>query len=442
MDNFLKLIGNCSVVMGIISCFYLIVMPFLQKKYTSKWLYYIWLLVIVGWIVPVRPSIVVSLPFSGGKTLLESNNYLLYNDRLNVVSDMSTKSATPNQGISIWMILMTIWLAGVVGIILYHLIKHFRFIRMVSRWGETISEPELLSAFGEAKEQIGVEKDVRFILFPYINTPMMCGVFHHSILLPTKDYKKDEIRLILMHEFIHIRRNDIWYKLLIMSASILHWFNPVIYIVAHNVTMQCELSCDEHLVEQMGFGGRKEYGMTLIHAARKGINLHSALAIDLLKSGKGLKRRIACVMDMTQKKKGLLFLCIVLLLIGNSGVVYGFTNENARKTTQKISFHVDHLKKGNIVCFKGPYKLKKGDIIRWDVSEDDDRFLFIDAIKCSSMKKGVCIEDQNLDGYFMKYPQREVEVTQEDMEGDYCFFVKNSGLDAGSNLEGTIEIIR
>lgn len=73
---------------------------------------------------------------------------------------------------------------------------------------------------------------------------MLVGFFHPAILLPPVKFAGDELSLILKHELIHFKRHDLWYKALILEATALHWFNPVVYLMAKAAAVQCEISCD------------------------------------------------------------------------------------------------------------------------------------------------------------------------------------------------------
>jgi beta-lactamase regulating signal transducer with metallopeptidase domain len=51
------------------------------------------------------------------------------------------------------------------------------------------------------------------------------------------DFTEDELRFILMHELVHCKRKDLYYKFLILIAISMHWFNPIAYLIA-SVSLQ------------------------------------------------------------------------------------------------------------------------------------------------------------------------------------------------------------
>jgi beta-lactamase regulating signal transducer with metallopeptidase domain len=55
-----------------------------------------------------------------------------------------------------------------------------------------------------------------------LSSPALIGFINHKIILPNKDYNQEEIKWILRHELIHLKRKDNLLKLLLMIASAIH----------------------------------------------------------------------------------------------------------------------------------------------------------------------------------------------------------------------------
>ena len=155
---------------------------------------------------------------------------------------------------------------------------------------------------------------------------MLVGFFRPAILLPPIKIANDELSLILKHELIHFKRHDLWYKALILAATILHWFNPVVYLMAKATSVQCEISCDALVLQGADFQQRKQYGETIIGVVRNGAKLRTALSTDFYGGKKGMKNRISSIMDTTKKKAGFVILCVVLVAIIGTGVALAVTN--------------------------------------------------------------------------------------------------------------------
>jgi hypothetical protein len=149
---------------------------------------------------------------------------------------------------------------------------------------------------------------------------MLVGVFRPVILLPPVNTADDELAFILRHELIHFKRHDLWYKALILAAAALHWFNPVVYLMAGAAALQCEISCDALVLQGADFEKRRQYGETIIGVVRNGVKFRTALSTHFYGGKKGMKSRISSIMDTNRKRTGIAVLCIVLAVIMATGV--------------------------------------------------------------------------------------------------------------------------
>ena len=62
-----------------------------------------------------------------------------------------------------------------------------------------------------------------------ISSPFVCGLFHPAIYLPL-NLKKAQKEYVLLHEAMHIRRQDCRLKPLAFLILCLHWFNPLVWL--------------------------------------------------------------------------------------------------------------------------------------------------------------------------------------------------------------------
>ncbi|MBC8535558.1 M23/M56 family metallopeptidase [Feifania hominis] len=99
-----------------------------------------------------------------------------------------------------------------------------------------------------------------------IATPLTYGIFHPVILLPKQTDWTDERQLdfVLTHEWVHIRRYDALYKLILTAALCLHWCNPLVWVMALVANRDLELSCDEQVLRAAGEQQRQAYALTLL----------------------------------------------------------------------------------------------------------------------------------------------------------------------------------
>lgn len=127
-----------------------------------------------------------------------------------------------------------------------------------------------------------------------LQSPMITGIFRPTLYIPESDLTPNEQSLILEHELVHYRRGDIVFKWLIMAAKCIHWFNPIVYVLARYIERECEASCDFKATRSLSDADKKRYMHTLVDMIeRKATSLSFGAQMSAEKSG--LKLRIRAV---------------------------------------------------------------------------------------------------------------------------------------------------
>ena len=77
------------------------------------------------------------------------------------------------------------------------------------------------------------------------STPVTVKEHNFIILLPQRDYSSNELYVILLHEMIHIKHNDLRKFQLGRILTIIFWFYPVAYLFRRDIELLCETVCDQ-----------------------------------------------------------------------------------------------------------------------------------------------------------------------------------------------------
>ena len=139
-------------------------------------------------------------------------------------------------------VLEIIWLAGMVGMLLYGLVGALRL------------KKHLNSAVWQ--------RDNVF-LTDCVGTPFVMGLVHPLIYLP-QSISEDEKFYVLVHERYHIERLDHVVKLLAYLALSIHWFNPLVWVAFYLAEKDMEMSCDEAVMDTLGERVRADYALSLL----------------------------------------------------------------------------------------------------------------------------------------------------------------------------------
>ena len=120
--------------------------------------------------------------------------------------------------------------------------------------------------------------------------PVSYGVFHLRILLPENDFTPEQRDLILLHEWTHLRRGDLWKKRLVLLAAFWNWYHPAVWLMVHFANRDMELCCDWQVVQGFTRREKQDYARLLLD-----FQTHTGLTRTGFTGGK-LKERIVNLM--------------------------------------------------------------------------------------------------------------------------------------------------
>lgn len=212
------------------------------------------------------------------------------------------------------LVLCGIWLAGTVFCLLYFTASHLRCRRL---YAEAI--PADASVLPEGFKSRG-----RVKVSDRISAPLTYGILFPVILIPKiADWKdKTQLRMILEHEAVHIRRFDVLYKWIMTAAVCIHWFNPLVWAMYFLAGRDIELSCDEAVVKRFENGSRAEYALALLNFEEK----RSLSPMFTRFSGNAVKERIEAIMKLN--KTSVLSAVLAVILIAGTTTVFAGSKEN------------------------------------------------------------------------------------------------------------------
>ena len=331
MQDFLFTLLACSVTVSALAVLYMALMPLLAKRYSEKGRYYTWLVFVVGLIVPFRPRfgsavVNVSVPAQAAAPVIQIGNGAPVAIVIPVPgSGGNAAMLSVAAGIPWWQIAALIWMAGAAVFLLFHAVRHLRFMKMAARWSEPVTDGRALAAFQDLRAELGISKQMEICSCSVADSPMIAGFARPRILIPSADLAHDELLFILKHELIHYKRKDLYYKCLTLLAASIHWFNPVVYLIVRAVESGCELSCDAEVVKRTDAATRRQYTETIIGAVRYKSKMKTAFSINYSGGLNGMKKRLFSIMDARPKKLGAFILCVAVAAVAVSGSLLAYT---------------------------------------------------------------------------------------------------------------------
>lgn len=151
----------------------------------------------------------------------------------------------------------------------------------------------------------------------FTKTPLTSGILKPRIILPKQmDYSNNQtLNFVLTHEMVHINRFDNMLKLFMLLALVIHWFNPLVWVMFFLLNKDIEFSCDEKVMNMIGEEYRADYATTLISLAEENNPFSMAIYNGFGKTK--IEDRIVNVMKF-KKSTYVTFLFSAVLVCGTS----------------------------------------------------------------------------------------------------------------------------
>lgn len=180
-----------------------------------------------------------------------------------MVENVPTVDEALAGNVDILAILAVIWIMGVLVIFIWRVICRLHFEHNI-RSVLYPADEEIMSAYLRCCEGMGVSHAVPVYVCEKVYTPMIVGAVRPRILLPKKEISLKSLEFVFRHELTHYQRNDIFSKMLVSLVTMLHWFNPLVYVFDREFVSMLELSCDEVAGHTLDNAGRKDYCVAIL----------------------------------------------------------------------------------------------------------------------------------------------------------------------------------
>jgi beta-lactamase regulating signal transducer with metallopeptidase domain len=150
-------------------------------------------------------------------------------------------------GVSPWV--AGAWFAGVV-VALARCAGAWRGVRRVADAGDP-APGRWREELRRLKARLGIRRAVGLRVSGVIDTPMLVGWARPTILLPARlldTLPAGQLRLLLAHELVHVRRGDPAMNALQMLAEAVLFFHPAAWWISRRVREERERCCDDDVV--------------------------------------------------------------------------------------------------------------------------------------------------------------------------------------------------
>lgn len=331
----------------------------IKEKYSRRWIYVTWFVIGIRLLIPIDISL-VRIPVSDQvvsnyinldkqktvdavdtKDLFSEDSGLISNSKHNVsyqdestqqfnatidgtknvkevrneikeVSGKSYKSPT----YQLVHRMSIIWLVGAVFFLLYHLFSYYLYHKEIKRWSMPVKDSELMELYQTLCKNLGIKHKIKLFVSKKVTYPILVGIRKSSIVLPDMNFSKEQFEFIIKHELIHYKNGDLYYKMLMLLANALHWFNPLVHVMVYLANNDMEIYCDERLLLKKDLEYREKYSMVLLEVMINATKTKSSiLATGFCGKKKQIKKRFNKIMNGRSFGKGTTFFVSFVFLI-------------------------------------------------------------------------------------------------------------------------------
>ncbi len=324
MNEFIKILLSLSVSGALVLLLILGLKPLYKNKFSKRWQYYIWIVVALRFLLPFTPdtTIIGSLFEKFDTTAI--TNEIPANPNVPVPADTGNSKAEPIQPnreittaamrepVDKYVYLFFIWSALTLVLFVRKVTVYQGFIQYIKAGNKEVSDIKILNLLSDCEEKLKIKTRVELSCNPLLASPMLIGFFRPRIILPVGEWEDKELSYIFVHELIHYKQRDMFYKWLIQIVVCVHWFNPFVYLLEKEVNKSCELSCDEKVISVLDDTARREYGDILISFLKSNNLYKSSLAsVTLTEGAEQLKERLGAIMKFRKKSKVIIAITVI-----------------------------------------------------------------------------------------------------------------------------------
>lgn len=281
-------VAKTSLMASIIVVLILLVRAALKDRLPIKWQYMLWFVLLARVLLPWVPESSFSLynlfsfadkPIALPISSMDDDMSRLSAERASAINE---SSRNPDKSISgaersdvtnndspafIHSALSLSWLLGVLAITAYVLVSNRKLSRRMMKEAYVVSDEDSLRVLQQCREDLKIKRTLPLLVSNGVSSPTLYGVLRPKIVLPSKyfaQFRNDELRHILLHEFVHYIRKDIVTNWLFTILLILNWFNPILWYASRKMREDQELSCDDRVISCLEKDEVKQYGYTIV----------------------------------------------------------------------------------------------------------------------------------------------------------------------------------
>ena len=349
---------------------------FTKERYSSKWKYCMWLIIMLFLLMPIDFSGKSLVKIQVGKTAEESSltgnteepgvekavnpaekvneaaannstsaglqNKASQNDSLQDESNPGNSQVQTERKFSdsnivsssviqldygalplnhILNVMGIIWLCGIGFFGLMRGMRYYFSLHKMERWSYPADNEEMQELYFRICRKKHIKNPPRLLVWEGLTSPMLAGLRNPGLYVPEKAFSLEDLEFIFSHELSHYMRHDLWYKMLMLVVTTIHWFNPALYWMEREAEKDIENLCDGKMAAHYTMKDRMKYGELLLKIAASQNHI-PYMSVGFSDGKRVFKDRILYMKNL-RKLKEKVFPAVMLgvILVGTQAVV-------------------------------------------------------------------------------------------------------------------------
>jgi beta-lactamase regulating signal transducer with metallopeptidase domain len=331
METFLLWLGANAVKGSVVTLIVFFTILFFSRKIPPRYKYTFWYLAAIRFVM--LPMFLASFSFFTLTSSLmpeDLTKELPVTEELNIeqetniypVSSVSNYSKPEKNWRvlieeNITVILFALWALGAFGLIALFIFRNI--------WGHSLTKglvpvaDENINAFiYECRKLVKINR--KFVLHEteLTGSPVLLGVFKPTLLIPKNLFdrlKAQELRYVILHELMHLKKHDILINWLFGIVCALQWFNPFVWYAFSRMKSDREEARDADVLALFNKNESKEYGGLILKLSTLcGSGANFSESVGIMEKNKKIKRRIRMIKNFRLMSRWNTLFAVVLIV--------------------------------------------------------------------------------------------------------------------------------
>ena len=301
----------------------------LRRKIRAAIRYALWLMVLVKLLLPPSLALQTSLawwlmPSPQPPAMPQKTSYVVtYGEQTAPTLPPQFQPAPapiqPRMSAAAWALTASVAVSA--GLLAWLLVRWLQINQKVRRANVST---ELIPLLDEARRLTHLRPGIRLKLTEDSMSPAVCGLFRPVILLPQSLVERlsaGQLRAVLLHEAIHLRRGDVWVNCAQALLQIFYWWHPLLWLANARIRRVREEAVDDAVMLAL-HDDAEIYAPTLLEVAKLAFNrpLASLGLVGILESRSALRQRIERLINFRAPRKAGLTLVSILSILAFTAI--------------------------------------------------------------------------------------------------------------------------